>query len=367
MVEDCGTRRSIVCLEWADLVAGKNFRSEVQQAFGPDGLGILAVCGISKEELGTGQLRSSLLPLAQRFARLPANILRLYEHEQSKYAIGWSRGKEKLQDGNPDFMKGSFYANPQHDRPVDDPYLIETYPEFVHPNIWPKEHLPDLEPAFKNLGMAILEVGRLVANQCDAFLKEKLPSHTDEMERIVTTSRCCKGRLLYYYALGEQEEQREEFKKKHLWCGWHSDHCLLTGLCPGMMLDASGKDISFAADSTSGLYVMSRSGDTYRITLPTQDCFLFQIGETAEIISDGALHATPHCVRAPMSTDISRASFAVFMEPEWDYNLPLLFTESKKLNSPPIPSGCVPLTTRFQPGMTFGDFTKATYGQFYDG
>ena len=74
-----------------------------------------------------------------------------YESPETFYAFGWSHGREKLQ-GKPDFAKGSFYANPQYDRPVEDEELIKAHAPFIHPNIWPAAHLPELEPAFKALG-----------------------------------------------------------------------------------------------------------------------------------------------------------------------------------------------------------------------
>lgn len=81
------------------------------QAFAdPDALGVIAVRDVP--EL-TAQ-RAKLLPLAARLASLPAPVLQKYEHPQVKYSLGWSCGQERLQNGQPDRLKGSFYANPLH-------------------------------------------------------------------------------------------------------------------------------------------------------------------------------------------------------------------------------------------------------------
>jgi hypothetical protein len=40
---------------------------------------------------------------------------------------------------------------------------------YCHPNIWPKEDLPEFEEAFKDLGLFIIDVGKLVARACDSF------------------------------------------------------------------------------------------------------------------------------------------------------------------------------------------------------
>jgi len=61
---------------------------------------------------------------------------------------GWSHGREKL-GANPDYSKGSFYANPLFDDPPVDEEIKKSNPYAYPPNIWPKESLPELEPAFK--------------------------------------------------------------------------------------------------------------------------------------------------------------------------------------------------------------------------
>jgi hypothetical protein len=68
-----------------------------------------------------------------------------------------------------DVFKGSFYANPVLDVPTTEKRLIERYPSYCRPNIWPQEQLPELEPAFKVLGQLILEVGMLLAHHCNKY------------------------------------------------------------------------------------------------------------------------------------------------------------------------------------------------------
>lgn len=58
--------------------------------------------------------RATLLPLAAKVASLPEHVLQQYTHPHHKFAYGWSRGQERLQSGQPDTLKGSFYANPLH-------------------------------------------------------------------------------------------------------------------------------------------------------------------------------------------------------------------------------------------------------------
>ena len=63
------------------------------------------------------------------------------------------------------------------------------------------------------------------------------------------------------------------------------------------------------------LIIVSRGGDIYHVKLP-KNAMGFQIGESAQIHSGGVLQATPHSVRAADVDGCSRATLAVFMEPE---------------------------------------------------
>ena len=214
-----------------------------RQAYGHDGLGVLTVKNVP-EWL---EHRQRLLPLAQQFASLPEDTLKKYEHEASHYSFGWSHGKENLQ-GVPDYAKGSFYANPQYDRPSDDESLIEKYPAFLHANIWPTEDLPQLEEAFKKLGGIIVDVGALVARQCDRYAHRVNASYDPKrLETVIRTSKCAKARLLHYFStsstVSSLDSTRPHDDDFSSWCGWHNDHGSLTGLCSAMFLDADGKEI----------------------------------------------------------------------------------------------------------------------------
>ena len=65
------------------------------------------------------------------------SLLSLLASAYISYRVGWSHGKEKMSEGKFDFAKGSFYANPLHDRPVDDevslfiPYNHHNYSNFT--------------------------------------------------------------------------------------------------------------------------------------------------------------------------------------------------------------------------------------------
>lgn len=359
----------VVVLDYNDLLAGKDLTHEIARAYGFDGIGVLTVCNVPDFVAA----RERLLPLSRKFAILPDEIKRKYEHPESYYSFGWSHGKEKLQGGKPDILKGSYYNNPQYDRPVEDPSLIAQHASFVHPNIWPTDDLPELESAFKTLGQIIVSVGTLVAAQCDAYVASQCPTYPANMlQNIIQQSLCCKARLLHYFPQNDEEVSSAKAEDFSNWCGWHNDHGSLTGLAPGMLLDANGNVVeSSDVDSNAGLYVMSRHSELFKVNLP-KDHIGFQIGETAQIHSGGVLQATPHAVKGSPVPHISRESFAVFMEPMWmepmvcppGVESSQAQSQSAALNLPP---GVPPLASRWTVSepMTFGSFSEATHKAYY--
>lgn len=279
-----------------------------------------------------------------------------YSHEASSWSLGWSHGKEKL-EGKPDTAKGSYYFNPTYDRPVDDEAIIDQYPSFVHPNIWPSESdCPGFVAACKDLGQAIVDVGLLLSRSCDAYVSSRLPKcEPNRLHNIIESSKCTKARLLYYFAvppsssssassstasasssaviassnddaahspssasaiIRDSTNSSSNGDEISSWCGWHNDHGSLTGLTSAMYFDAQGNEIP-CPDPKAGLYIRSRCGNTFKVTVPS-DCIAYQIGETSQIHSGGVLQATPHCVRAADAEGVSRGTLAVFMEPMWD-------------------------------------------------
>jgi hypothetical protein len=73
-----------------------------------------------------------------RFANLPDEVKDKYSLAKAYYSFGWSHGKENLQ-GKPDFSKGSYYNNPEtNDVTNGNQELIDKFPAFYHPNIWPE-------------------------------------------------------------------------------------------------------------------------------------------------------------------------------------------------------------------------------------
>lgn len=365
----------------------------VGNAFGKEGLGILAVTEIPDFE----RRRLALLPLAAVLPSLP-DIDKCVD-PVSLYSRGWSHGKEELTPGQPDVAKGSFYVNPITDHLVESltardgraehwKALAQKYPSFYGDNLWP-ESLPALKEAVKDMGEMIIKVGQLLAGVCDEFCRQQGVS--TNLKAALTKSLNHKGRLLHYFPRSDVISSSTEHD---LWCGWHNDHgkalrwqlrticcvvCLmheisrycrfpvgsLTGLVPAIYMNTEGKIVK-CPDEAAGLYIQTRSGEVVKAQLP-QHALGFQIGETSQIQSGGKLQATPHAVRPSQQPGISRESFALFLEPEFDD--PLEIPPGKTMDDcqesgTPLPPTVQPLKARWRPGQSFGDFHVATCSAF---
>jgi isopenicillin N synthase-like dioxygenase len=354
--------------------------NRIVKAYGYAGLGILAVSNVPDMAV----LRQRLLPLSREFAVLPDAVKAATERPDAYFQVGWSYGNEKLQGDQVDWAKGSYYANPLADVPEpSDAEMVKKYPSFLEPNVWPGEALPDFEPAFKDLGVRIVEVGRLVAKQCDDYIESVIPGYENgRFFKLLTESKTAKGRLLHYYPVDEvahlmpaaTADSREGDSDFSDWCGWHNDHGSLTGLVPAMYLDKNGQEVA-NPDKDSGLYVRSRKGELIKVNVPkgSKDVLLFQIGETAQVHSGGLLQATPHAVRGALgdgARGVSRDTFAVFMEPEYngDMSLPPGRTVEEVQSGEAVkylPVSVKTLGSRWKKGMDFGEFSEATFSTFY--
>eukprot|EP00899_Mesostigma_viride_P009496 jgi/Mesvir1/18548/Mv17066-RA.1 len=359
----------IVTLTYDELIhRNHNLGDRISQAFGEGGLGLLTVAGVP----GYLEQRAALLPLAQQLASLPEDALARLEDPESHFSFGWSCGKETLQDGRPDYFKGSFYANPTVDKVTDDLSLMALHPSYCRPNIWPVQDLPALEPAFKALGATIVHVGTLVARQCDLFLTSRLGTSCDgsgftRQEPLIANSRNSKGRLLHYFPHGSPRMATlrggVNAGDPGSWCGWHTDHGSLTGLAGALFLDPEGNEVANPDPEHAGLHVRTRRGDVVRVVIP-QGHVAFQVGEAMQVHSGGLLQATPHYVAAPKgaaAARISRNTFAVFMQPQWDEPMepPRVVREGGVESLRRVGVG------QWREGLTFGEFTNLTLNMYY--
>eukprot|EP00457_Paulinella_chromatophora_P011321 gb/GEZN01011454.1/.p1 GENE.gb/GEZN01011454.1/~~gb/GEZN01011454.1/.p1 ORF type:complete len:318 (-),score=40.42 gb/GEZN01011454.1/:48-1001(-) len=309
--------------------------------------------------------RDRLLPLAHTLAHLPDQDKQQLEDPHSMYNAGWSHGKERLGD-QPDWAKGSFYANPLYDQAGTAAERLR-YPFFYPPNIWPAHSLPQLEPAVKILGSIMYQTVKLLARQVDHLTMTAFPSYEpDLLAKEMQHTQKIKGRVLYYFPAPSSPNQVEDN-----WIAWHNDSGFFTALVPDMYVDdVSGQEIP-CPDSHAGLYVVTRDGHPCRVEIP-RDCLLIQCGECLQIVTGGLVIATPHMVKAARpdkpNLRVGRASFPVFIDthPFFPLSAPKGVTREQVLHRT-AKSRVPPLDKRWTTdGVCFGEFLGDTFKQYYE-
>ncbi|THU72824.1 hypothetical protein C4D60_Mb04t16260 [Musa balbisiana] len=261
-----------VTISYSDIKEkSRDLSMNIEEGFGPNGLGIISVSDVPG------------------VARLPDDVKKELEDPESRYNFGWSHGKEKLE-----------------------------YPSYCRPNKWPATSLPELEEAFKALGMLMMEVGLMLAYHCDQYVSREMKDHENgSLEQILKQSRCHKGRLLYYFPK-ELSHHGDNNNSISSWCGWHTDHgsltvtmeIIITPYHRGVdgiltMVHSQALPVACLPEMVSRylllivLLAFMLKQEMIRVVFG-EDEIAYQIGETTEILGGGYLCATPHCVQKLM-------------------------------------------------------------------
>lgn len=291
-------------------------------AFGPESLGIIIIKDLPERFT---ELRSKVLESASQLAHLPDAILDQLESPESSWLIGWSKGRETLNDGVFDESKGSFYANcsfyvdPELEGPPEEEVKgkYEQYKGYTTPSIWPSEQdLPNFKSQLKELCGMMINIAVAVAKGCDRLFGGKLEGYkTGYLEHIVSTSTTTKARLLHYFP---SEQDHLKAQKKDSWCGEHVDHSSLTALTSAMFLDDTKYpqlvELDKSPDPEAGLYIKNRKGEIIKVSIP-RDSLAFQTGSALQEATDGNFKAVPHFVKGCDREGICRNTLAVFCQP----------------------------------------------------
>ncbi|KEQ93860.1 hypothetical protein AUEXF2481DRAFT_311474 [Aureobasidium subglaciale EXF-2481] len=325
---------SPVTVSLRDLQSGSVPFEALEQAFGPDSLGIIVVRDLPSDFI---TMRKTLLSYSSYLANLPQAELEKLENPESSYLVGWSCGKETLKNGRYDTLKGSYYANPVQDSTLHQKAIemFPNLPEYNAANVWPSNQvLPGFEQTFQNLCNFIVDTAALVARACDRYAVKNVPQYQEGyLEHVVQTSISTKARLLHYFPSPATTEGAAESSPDD-WCATHLDHGCLTGLTSAMFIDEAANpphidsanisplpELSSPPDPAAGLYIHSRSGKVTKVNIP-KDCLAFQTGEALEVITHGKFRAVPHFVKgsAPgKGGQVARNTLAVFTQPNlWE-------------------------------------------------
>lgn len=357
-------QKTLVIIDYNDILkdhSSISLHNQLEQAYGVGGLGVLAIRNVPHFL----DYKQALLPLAHKLVHLPPTYLEGdLGDPNSFYNAGYSFGKEKLGD-EPDTSKASFYFNPLTDRPGSDEDRSK-YPASYPCNKWPTALLPELEPACKQLGSLMKDVVAALTKHVDAYASTQVKNYDKALlHNAMAETEKAKGRLLYYFpTLSSRDDS---------WIGWHADSGFLTALAGDMYVDhATGHEIP-NPDPNAGLYVATANGDDdyqiHKVDIPV-DCLAVQVGECVQLVTGGALVATPHCVRGAsggLETNVSRISLPCFIDtpPTFPLHLPPHCSREQALHK--AYARVPPLGERWtEDGMTFGDFLAKTFATYYE-
>lgn len=240
----------------------------------------------------------------------------------------------------------------------------------MHPNRWPAASTTaSLEPNFKAIGHLAHNIALQLATHIDNLVNNLQPisstsssSPPSSFHSLLANSRSAKGRLLHYFPSHPLKSQPSP-----LWCGFHNDHGLLTALLCGQYYLPDGTSTK-SPSGPSGLIIAPHTTNQQSVqSVPIQipsDAIAFQVGETAQIITGGLLRATAHAVLAPTTPlQLARVTLAVFLQPDpWvQLHMPANASHDALVVSDRVPK----LQTRFEDGLTFGEFAERTFAKYY--
>jgi isopenicillin N synthase-like dioxygenase len=342
--------RQIPVVDLEDIQSGDADRTAragaaIVEAFGHFGLVYVKNHGVDAKNVDA---------LFDAFLQLTA----LEESEKKPYGradIWFQRGwtppnteKAVVAGGQPDFKECWFAAVG-----ASDPEIASMYPQIYADNIWPGAHAGFDPTAFR---ARYTQMGLELQSAAEGLLRGAALGLGLAPEVFVDIA---KGgphvtRLLHYLPLG-----KGQVGKGILWGEEHTDFNLVTVLPGGRFYDADRKSCP-RPDDSSGLYLRTRpnenepQGELVRGVAPA-GCIVAQVGQQLEILTGGAMLATPHVVTAPGIPGFSRASAAHFTHAHSNETLfpmrPFRNAQSITDYSPPVLAGTYSLKTLVDIGL----------------
>jgi isopenicillin N synthase-like dioxygenase len=317
----------------------------LRQAFSHFGLAYLAGHGVDPADVDA--LYDDFLRLTAR----PRADKEPFGRGDIWFQRGWTppnTEKAVVAGGQPDFKECWFAA------PIPpDPEIAAMYPAIYAENIWPSS-----APGFDaDVFRARYErVGRALHAAGESLLR--IAARGLGLDEGTFVDLAAGGphvtRLLHYLPL-----EPAQIAAGVLWGEEHTDFNLVTILPGGRFYDAARKSCS-RPDDRSGLYLRTRGtpespqGDLVRGVAPA-GCIVAQVGQQLEILTGGAMLATPHVVTAPGVPGFSRASSAHFIHTQSNQVLfplkPFRTPESVRDYSPPVLAGTYAIKTLVDIGL----------------
>ncbi|KAG8389308.1 hypothetical protein BUALT_Bualt02G0215900 [Buddleja alternifolia] len=354
----------------------------IMQSLGRNGPGLLSINGVP----GARSFRQTLLPLARKLALLTNDDRKriLKEHN-----LGSDVSLKNLDRIVSSFAMQMKYDHESNVRVKDNGIVREV----------DDAEFENLGFAFQELGFCMMELGLCLARVCDKIIGGC------ELERSLLQSGTAKGRLIHYHSINDNVAIKEAASRKRharggkvnlredaglghdskvdLWQQWHYDYGIFTILTSPMFMLTNGSDEQECESPSGHTYLQVFHPEMNRVLMvkASQESFIVQVGESADVLSKGRLRATLHSVCRPSKMDnLSRETFVVFLQPAWsktfslsDYPIELcsegVHGAEMELNglTRKIREIVPPLSSRLRNGMTFAEFSRETTKQYYGG
>ncbi len=342
--------REIPVVDLEDLRSGERARvgaagAALTHAFGHFGLVFVRSHGVDAANVDA--LHDAFLRVTAR----PEAEKRPYGRPDLWFQRGWTppnTEKAVVAGGQPDFKECWFAA------PIpSDPEIASMYPQIYPENIWPPGgegfDADDFRSRYVRMGEELQRAGEALLRGCALGLDLPEETFVDVVQGGPHVTR-----LLHYLPL-----DAAQIAAGVLWGEEHTDFNLVTLLPGGRFYDARREGCA-RPDDRSGLYLRTRPsaeeplGALVRGVAPP-GCIVAQVGQQLEILTGGAMLATPHVVTAPGVPGFSRASAAHFTHAQSNqilFPLPKFRTpESVRDYSPPVLAGTYSIKTLVDIGL----------------
>lgn len=159
----------LVSIKYSDLMSKQIINNKLYQAFGKEGLGILAISDIPRLH----STKTTLLDQSCQLMTLPDSEKLKLMSKGIVNRIGWTEQKTPFGE-----IQASFTANPQED----------TIGDTQNKNLWPSP-LPNLRPQFRGLSQILLETCIELSSHIDYFLELDFPySPLQNFETTISSS-----------------------------------------------------------------------------------------------------------------------------------------------------------------------------------
>lgn len=372
----------------------------MMENLGPFGPGLLSITGVSKAY----SLRNNLLPLASKLALLNDDHRKkiLKEH-----GLGSDVSLKNQDRSVSSFaMQLKYVRSPNQKETHESRTFEQNCIDTDSLNESEDNEFKSLGHIFKELGFCMMELGLCLARICDKA------TGGQELEQSILESCSAKGRLIHYHSYLDNFIIKESARKKKctkkpaelirggsdlickkndsfgtdssLWQQWHYDYGIFTVLTAPLFLSpcsnqkSGEKDCSFVSIEHTCLQIFDPVKNKIFLVKASPESFIIQVGESADVLSQGKLRSTLHCVCRPAKLDnLSREMFVVFLQPAWskvfsmsDHSLQCAVSDplSERKNSnltQEIHKIVPPLSLRLKDGMTFAEFSRETTKQYY--